>query len=140
MIPQITSIKVIHNEIEVLSILKTIDHIDKKRMTQFWEMFSLIQYWSNWFFVYDFSFTHQFHSIDLFVSFVLHFPYLTKTTFSNSHYFSKIVFGNLLMVVVVMMVNVVIEVDHKSFSFFGVHLFAHNVIVFYLPLGLWYLM
>ena len=71
---------------------------------------------------------------------MLYFPYLAKTTFSDGHYFSEIVFGYLLMVVVVMMMNVVIEVDHKSLSFFWVHLFAHNVIVFYLPLGLWYLM
>ena len=132
MIPQVSAIKVVHDEIKIIPILKSVDHVNQKWMTQLREVLSFIHHRRDWFLVYDLCLTHQFHRVDLPRSLVLDLPYLTKTTLPNRHDLGKVQLCYFLM----NSLTALAGLHHHGLTPF---LLARNVVVFRPAISSWHL-
>lgn len=83
MISQISAVYVVHDEIDVLSVLKGIGHIDEKMVSNSSQKVSLVHYRADGLFEDDFGFVHFFHGEDLACFFGFDLPNFAESTFSD---------------------------------------------------------
>ncbi len=83
MITEVSAVYVVHYEINVLSVLKGICHIDEKGVSDSRQKVPFVHDRTNGFFEDDFGFVHLFHGEDLPSFFELYLPYFTETTFAD---------------------------------------------------------
>lgn len=96
MIPQITTIKIIHNQKQILPILKREADIYQEGMPQLSQKFSLVHDWVNRLFLDDLRLVHFLHRVHNIVLLVLHLPYFSEAALSYRIEDLKAVFRNLL--------------------------------------------
>ena len=90
-IPQISSIQIIHYEIEILSVLEGGFHIDQKRVIEICQKCSLVHDRIYRFLINDLRFLHFFHCIDLIWLFTFNFPYFPKASLPDRvHHFKGV--------------------------------------------------
>lgn len=86
-VPQISGLKVIHEQVEILPILKRTFHINNEitlTLQQMGEYLSLVHYWLHTFFGYDSRFVYYFESKDLFRLLFSDFPNSAEPSFSDN--------------------------------------------------------
>lgn len=132
MVSEVASVEIVHDEVEVLPILKGVDHVDQEGVTKFCQKLPLVEDRSYRFFANNFGFAHEFHGIDLLVSFVLDLPDFSKTSLSNCHDSAEVKFGYLGVIGLL----IVVHIHHEGLSPLGAPLLADNVVIFNFSLSL----
>ena len=83
-IPQITSVKYIHHQIQVFPVLKSVVHVDYEGIVQLSENLTLIHDRFNASFCNNSGFRHFLHGILLFRFLSFNLPYFSKASFSDA--------------------------------------------------------
>ena len=81
-VPQITTVEKVHNQVERLAVLESVVHINKERAVELRQYLALIHNTFDAAFCQDSGLVHFFHSVKLLMLsfFALHSPNLSKTT------------------------------------------------------------
>ena len=90
MVSEISTGQIVHDQVQILSILERIVHIDKKRIVQPGQDVSLIHDRFDATFGYDTCFAHLFQSEEHSLFFAFNAPYSAKTAFSNAEMIHKV--------------------------------------------------
>ena len=83
-IAQVTSVEHIHYQVQILSVLEGVVHINNEWVVQLSQDLPLVHYWLNGTLCYYTSLRHFFHRILLLGLLSLYFPYFAKSTFTNA--------------------------------------------------------
>lgn len=93
-IPQVATWKIVHNQIQVFAVLKSVVHVDNVHVLQLCEDLSFIDNRLNWSFGDYSCFWHLFHCERLSFFLPLDFPYFAEATFPNTVVVNKVGLGN----------------------------------------------
>lgn len=96
MISQITPVQIIHDQVEVLPILKSIANVDQKWMVEPTQKLSLVHHRTHWLFVNNFHLTHLLHSKHRLTLFHFHLPHLTEASLADRIEHVQKLFAHLL--------------------------------------------
>ena len=91
MVTKITTGHVVDDEVQILSVLKRILHVDEEGMVELAEEFLLIHDRVDTAFGDDPRLGHFFHREALLLLLLLHFPHFTETAPSNHIYCRKVI-------------------------------------------------
>ena len=83
MIPQVSSIAIIHDQMQMLPILERINHIHQKRMLQLNQQLPFIHHRVDRSLRHDFHLLHLLHRINDLRGFLHHLPHLAKAALSD---------------------------------------------------------
>ncbi len=73
MVPQISSVLIVHNQVQILAVLESIGHVDDERVVQLGQKVHLVENRRDRLLANNFGFAHFFHRVDLLVFLSLNF-------------------------------------------------------------------
>jgi hypothetical protein len=83
-VPEITACQQVHDQVQVLSVLEGVVHVDQKRTVEKSQDLSLVHHGLYTALGQDSGLVHLLHRVYLPILFVLYFPDLAETTFADA--------------------------------------------------------